>query len=69
VAEHFLKASLMVVKPLLALVVDSTDVHNNVASVKDFGISSAFDVYSPVLTVHYTTRIMDQKDLHLGKSL
>jgi hypothetical protein len=52
VAEHFLKASLMVVKPLLALVVDSTDVYDNVASIKVIGISSAFDVYSPALTEH-----------------
>jgi hypothetical protein len=51
----------MVVKPLLALVVDSTDVHNNVASVKDFGVSSALDVYSPMLTVHYTTFIVEPK--------
>jgi hypothetical protein len=45
VAKHFLKASLMVVKQLLALIVDSTDVHDNVASIEDFGVSSAFEVY------------------------
>jgi hypothetical protein len=45
VAKHFLKASLMMVKQLLALVVDSTDVHHNVAGIEDFGVSGAFEVY------------------------
>jgi hypothetical protein len=44
VAEDFLKASLMVVKPLLALVVNGTDVHDNVTGIKNFGVSSTFDV-------------------------
>ena len=43
-AEHFVKASLVVVEPLLALVVDGTDVHDYVASVKDARVPSALHV-------------------------
>jgi hypothetical protein len=44
VAEHLLKTSLMVVKPLLALVVHGADVHDYVASVEDVRIPGAFHV-------------------------
>jgi hypothetical protein len=44
VTEHLVKASLVVVKPLLALVVDGTNVHDYVASVEDVRVPSAFHV-------------------------
>jgi hypothetical protein len=34
-AEHFPKASLVVIKPLLRLIIDGADVHNYIASVED----------------------------------
>lgn len=43
---------------MLALVVNGTDVHDNVTGIKNFGVSSTFDVYYPVSTVRYTTLVI-----------
>jgi hypothetical protein len=60
VAEHFVKAALVVVKALLALVVDGADVHDYVASVQDVGVPSAYHVYCASSTGCY--RISKRKD-------
>jgi hypothetical protein len=44
VAEHIVKAALVVVKPLLAFVINGTDVHDYVASVEDVRVPRAFHV-------------------------
>jgi hypothetical protein len=58
VAEHFPKASLVVVKPLLALVIYGADVHDYVASIKDSRVAGAFDVWYTALVERHATYIV-----------
>jgi hypothetical protein len=57
VAEHFPKAPLVVVKPMLTLIVDGADIHDYVASVKDSRVSSALDVYYTALEERHATSV------------
>jgi hypothetical protein len=58
VTEHFPKASLVVVKPLLALIIDGANVHNYVAGVKQSRISGAFDICYTALVERHATYIV-----------
>jgi hypothetical protein len=56
-AKHLFEASLVMVEPLPALIVDSADVDDYIASVEGVRVPSAFDVYSTVLSGHRATFI------------
>jgi hypothetical protein len=58
VAEHFPKASLVVVKAVLALIIDGANVHDYVASVKDSRVSSALDVCYTALAERHATSVV-----------
>ena len=57
-AEHFPKAPLVVVKPMLALVIDGADVYDYVTSVKDSRVSSTLDVYYTALARRHATSVV-----------
>jgi hypothetical protein len=58
VAEHLPKASLVVVKPLPALIIDGADVHDYVAGVKQSRVSGAFDICYTVSAERHGTSIV-----------
>ncbi len=58
-AEHILKASLVVVKPLLALIVDGADVYDYVAGVEDGRVSGTFNVcYTASVVERHATSLV-----------
>ena len=66
-AEHFPKASLVVIEPLLRLIIDGADVHDYIASVEDSWVPGTFDVcYTASVERHVTFSVKGATCIAIG---